>query len=81
MRTRLSSAFLCRHLASHGYAVAALDHSDAVARRVPEVRLALADHLHFVVDVEAAHESLRLGALPGEAAWIPALGIDTPAAG
>jgi dienelactone hydrolase len=176
--TRLSSAFLCRHLAGHGYAVAALDHSDVVARRVPEVRLVLAellaragglavdgarvgvvghsfggwtvlaapdqeprvravvalapggasrprpgiiavgldfawgrdvptlylagdedvmtpldgitelyertpaparlfvlhgaDHLHFVDDVEAAHESLRLGSLPGDAAWIPA---------
>ena len=176
--SRLSSAFLCRHLAGHGYAVAALDHSDAVTRRVPEVRLVLtellagaggpgldgtrvgvvghsfggwtalalpdqeprvravvalapggasrprpgiiavgldfawgrdvptlylagdedvmtpldgitelyertpatarmfvlrgADHLHFVDDVEAAHESLRLGTLPGDAAWIPA---------
>jgi predicted dienelactone hydrolase len=176
--TRLSSAFLCRHLAGHGYAVAALDHTDVVARRVPEVRLVLtellagtgglrldgsrvgvvghsfggwtvlatpdqeprvravvalapggagrprpgiiavgldfawgrdvptlylaggedvmtpldgitelyrrtpararmfvlrgADHLHFVDDVEAAHESLRLGTLPGDAAWIPA---------
>ena len=175
---RLSSAFLCRHLAGHGYAVAALDHSDVVDRRVPEVRLVLtellagaggpgldgtrvgvvghsvggwtalatpdqeprvravvalapggasrprpgiiavgldfawgrdvptlylagdedvmtpldgitelyertpatarmfvlrgADHLHFVDDVEAAHESLRLGTLPGDAAWIPA---------
>lgn len=176
--TRLSSAFLGRHLAGHGYAVAAPDHSDVVARRVPEVRLVLAelvagagglavdvtrvgvvghsiggwtalatpdqeprvgavvalapggasrprpgiiavglhfawgrdvptlylagdedvmtpldgitelyertpstvrmfvlrgaDHLHFVDDVEAAHESLRLGTLPGDAAWIPA---------
>jgi pimeloyl-ACP methyl ester carboxylesterase len=176
--TRLSSAFLCRHLAGHGCAVAALDHSDVVARRVPEVRLVLtellagagglavddarvgvvghsfggwtvlatpdqeprvravvalapggasrprpgiiavgldftwgrdvptlylagdedvmtpldgitelyertpatarlfvlrgADHLHLVDDVEAAHESLRLGSLPGDAAWIPA---------
>jgi dienelactone hydrolase len=175
---RLSSAYLCRHLAGHGYAVAALDHTDVVARRVPEVRLVLtellaragelalygtrvgvvghsfggwtalatpdqeprvravvalapggasrprpgiiavgldfawgrdvpalylagdedvmtpldgitelyertpatarmfvlrgADHLHFVDDVESAHESLRLGTLPGEAAWIPA---------
>lgn len=176
--TRLSSAFLCRHLAGHGYAVAALDHGDTVARRVPEVRLVLAellagaggldldggrvglvghslggwtvlatpdqeprvaavvalapggasrprpgiiavgldfawgrdvptlhlvgdedvmtpldgiaelygrtpgtarlfvlrgaDHLHFVDDVQTAHESLRLGSLPGDAAWIPA---------
>ncbi len=31
-----------------------------------------ADHLHFVDDVEAAHESLRLDTLPGDAAWIPA---------
>jgi hypothetical protein len=31
-----------------------------------------ADHLHFVDDVPDAHESLRLGTLPGEAAWIPA---------
>jgi predicted dienelactone hydrolase len=31
-----------------------------------------ADHLHFVDDVEQAHESLRQSALPGEAAWIPA---------
>jgi dienelactone hydrolase len=176
--TRLSSTFLCRHLAGHGYAVAALDHTDVVARRVPELRLVLtellagtgrlrldgsrvgvvghslggwtvlatpdqeprvravvalapggasrprpgiiavgldfawgrdvptlylaggedvmtpldgitelyertpaparmfvlrrADHLHFVDDVAAAHESLRLGILPGDAAWIPA---------
>jgi predicted dienelactone hydrolase len=28
---RRSSTFLCRHLASHGYAVAALDHSEVVA--------------------------------------------------
>jgi len=176
--SRLSSSFLCRHLAGHGYAVAALDHSDVVARRVPEVRLVLTelpaaagelrldgtrvgvvghsfggwtalatpdqeprvgsvvalapggasrprpgiipvvleyawgrdvptlylagdedvmtpldgitelyertpatarmfvlrgvDHLHFVDDVETAHESLRLDTLPGDAAWIPA---------
>jgi hypothetical protein len=31
-----------------------------------------ADHLHFVDDVEQAHESLRQSTLPGEAAWIPA---------
>jgi predicted dienelactone hydrolase len=31
-----------------------------------------ADHLHFVDDVEDAHESLRQGTLSGEAAWIPA---------
>jgi Platelet-activating factor acetylhydrolase, isoform II len=43
--TRLSSAFLCRHLAGHGYAVAALDHTDVVARRVPEVRLVLTELL------------------------------------
>jgi dienelactone hydrolase len=176
--SRLSSQFLCRHLAGRGYAVAALDHSDAVARRVPEVRLVLTellaaagelrldgtrvgvvghsfggwtalatpdqeprvgavvalapggasrprpgilavgldfswgrdvptlylagdedvmtpldgiaelyertpatarmfvlrgvDHLHFIDDVETTHESLRLGTLPGDAAWIPA---------
>ena len=174
---RLSSSFLCRHLAGHGYAVAALDHTDVVARRVPEVRLVLTelpavagelrldamrvgvvghsfggwtalatpdqepsvgsvvalapggasrprpgilpvgldfawgrdvptlylagdedvmtppdgiaelyertpatarmfvlrgvDHLHFVDDVETAHESLRRDTLPGDAAWIP----------
>jgi predicted dienelactone hydrolase len=28
---RRSSSFLCRHLAAHGYAVAALDHSEVVA--------------------------------------------------
>ncbi|HEY9287116.1 MAG TPA: alpha/beta fold hydrolase, partial [Candidatus Dormibacteraeota bacterium] len=28
---RRSSSFLCRHLASHGYAVAALDHSEVIA--------------------------------------------------
>ena len=28
---RRSSSFLCRHLAGHGYAVAALDHSEVVA--------------------------------------------------
>ena len=43
--TRLSSAFLCRHLAGHGYAVAALDHTDVVARRVLEVRLVLTELL------------------------------------
>jgi hypothetical protein len=31
-----------------------------------------ADHLHFVDDVETAHESLRHGTLSGDAAWIPA---------
>ena len=31
-----------------------------------------ADHLHFVDDVEQAHESLRQSTLPGDAAWIPA---------
>ena len=31
-----------------------------------------ADHLHFVDDVETAHESLRQATLPGETAWIPA---------
>jgi predicted dienelactone hydrolase len=31
-----------------------------------------ADHLHFVDDVEHAHESLRQATLPGEAAWISA---------
>jgi predicted dienelactone hydrolase len=31
-----------------------------------------ADHLHFVDDVQEAHESLRHATLPGEAAWIPA---------
>ena len=31
-----------------------------------------ADHLHFVDDVEQAHESLRQSTPPGEAAWIPA---------
>ena len=31
-----------------------------------------ADHLHFVDDVERAHEELRQSTLPGEAAWIPA---------
>jgi hypothetical protein len=30
-----------------------------------------ADHLHFVDDVEQAHESLRQSTLPGDAAWIP----------
>ena len=30
------------------------------------------DHLHFVDDVETAHESLRLDTLSGDAAWIPA---------
>ena len=32
---RRSSSFLCTHLASHGYVVAALDHSERVA---PELR-------------------------------------------
>ena len=31
-----------------------------------------ADHLHFVDDVEQAHESLRRSTLAGDAAWIPA---------
>ena len=43
--SRLSSAFLCRHLAGHGYAVAALDHTDVIARRVAEVRLVLTELL------------------------------------
>jgi dienelactone hydrolase len=34
--------------------------------------LRLADHQHFVDDVEAEHEALRGMRLPGEAAWIPA---------
>jgi predicted dienelactone hydrolase len=33
--SRLQSTFLCRHLASHGYVVAALDHSETVA---PELK-------------------------------------------
>jgi dienelactone hydrolase len=31
-----------------------------------------ADHLHFLDNVQEAHESLRQATLPGEAAWIPA---------
>jgi dienelactone hydrolase len=31
---RRSSSFLCRHLASHGYAVAAMDHSEVVAAQL-----------------------------------------------
>ncbi len=47
---RRSSSFLCEHLSSHGYVVAALDHSD-VANRVPDLR--------FLVD-----RMLDGGALP-----------------
>jgi hypothetical protein len=31
-----------------------------------------ADHMHFLDDVETAHEAVRMSTLPGEAAWIPA---------
>ena len=36
------------------------------------VVLRRADHLHFVDDVERAHEAVRAMTLPGEASWLPA---------
>src|SRR6266487_4605272 len=44
--------------------------------RTPEPKrmfvLRLADHQHFLDDVEGEHEALRAMTLPAEAAWIPA---------
>jgi predicted dienelactone hydrolase len=52
-----------------------LDGVSEVFSRIPSTKrlfvLAGADHLHFLDDVETAHEALRSSQLPGEAAWIP----------
>lgn len=51
--TRHSSSFLCQHLASHGYAVAALDHSEVVApeltRRDGETPAARASRVQAII--------------------------------
>jgi dienelactone hydrolase len=65
---RRSSGFLCTHLASHGYAVVALDHSEVVAPRTPQP------------DETAAHRQGRIDQIVADRVSDGAFLVDTATA-
>ncbi len=81
---RRSASYLCTHLASHGYAVAAMDHSEAVSPLLagrpgdtPEQKAARIDGIvrSRVPDVRLLLDRVLGGAAPGIAADPPRVGV------
>ena len=77
---RRSATFLCAHLASHGYAVAAMDHSELVAaelgRRDDETPAARAERIDAVIGSRVPDVRFLLGYLLATASLSGGLELD-----